>query len=239
MNEFIPFPIHYAELQAVYAQTVVKGHRSICISSAESGEGSSTLAYALAQRAAAAGRNTLLVDFNLYRPILNDLTNTPRQAWSPEDDTGDKAIVRFPEQSFAILPAPIGASAAAPFREHHVLEERLKLWLEEFDVIVADTSPLNNVNARNIPAELVCSSCDATILVVLSGRTAETNIRRAVERLRDAQANLIGTVLNDRYNPHLAEEMIRETRRLDKWVPGIMEKIRRKIRNSPLFMAKI
>ena len=239
MSDFIPFPIHYAELQAVYAQTVVKGHRSIAISSAESGEGVSTLAYALAQRAAAAGRNTLLIDFNLYRPIINELLNVPRQTWSPEDESGDNAIVRFPEESYAVLAAPIGASAAVPFREQHVLEERLKMWLDEFDCIIADTSPLNNVNARNIPAELVCASCEATVQVVLAGRTAETNIRRAVDRLRDAQANLIGTVLNDKYNPHLADEMIRETKRLDKYVPGLMEKIRRKIRQSPLFTAKI
>jgi protein-tyrosine kinase len=233
------FPIHYAELQAVYAQTIVKGVRSLAIASAESGEGVSTLAYALARRTAAAGRQTLYVDFNLFRPIINEMLGVPREPWSPDDSSAVDSIVRFREESFAVLAAPTGATAAVSFREMPVLEGIFKRWLEEFDCVIADTSPLNNINSRNIPAELICAACEATVLVVLAGRTPETSIRRAVGRLQESHANLTAAVINDRFNPHLADELVRETQRFDRFMPRLMEQIRQRIRASTLLTARI
>ncbi|MGN4982002.1 hypothetical protein ACTFBY_11420 [Aeromonas dhakensis] len=61
-------PIQYLELESLYASTLARGIRSLAVTSAEGGEGVSTICEALARRAEADGLKTLLVDLNLYHP---------------------------------------------------------------------------------------------------------------------------------------------------------------------------
>lgn len=49
------FPVHYAEMEELFARTIGRGARSIAVTSANSGEGRTGIAYALARRSAVSG----------------------------------------------------------------------------------------------------------------------------------------------------------------------------------------
>ena len=234
----IPLPIRYIELENVYTQTFGSAIRSVAVTAPQGGEGVSTLAYALARRAAAADKKALLEDRNLARPSIAGRFALQSKEWSPEGDSSGEAIEPFPSIFLSILPAPKRAHSWA-FRDAQTLRECIERWTEDYDFVVIDTSPINRSNQGNIPPDLVCAACDATVLVALSGRTTESQVIEARGRLVAVGARLTGGIMNDRYMPHLADELCRETYRLERWLPNLMEKLRIKIRKSPLLNLEI
>lgn len=219
-------PIQYLELESLYASTLARGIRSLAVTSAEGGEGVSTICEALARRAEVDGLKTLLVDLNLYHP-----GRPAALAWGPND-------VPEPQRqghALAVLPAP-GKDLMA-FRNKETLRQLLVRWLEHYDVVLFDTSPLNALNRGNIPADLVCAACEGALLVVLAGVTPTTMVQSAVEKLTRAEANLLGAVFNDRVNPGLASEILRELNRLPS--NRLTEWLKRWCRRSALLNFRI
>ncbi|WP_236757830.1 capsular biosynthesis protein [Aeromonas cavernicola] len=115
-------------------------------------------------------------------------------------------------RSLALIPAP--SKELMAFRNKETLGQLLAKWLEQYDVVIVDTSSLNAINRGNIPADLVCSITEATLLVVLAGITSTTQVQSAVDKLRRVEANLVGAVFNDKFNPRLVSEILRELDRL-------------------------
>jgi Mrp family chromosome partitioning ATPase len=228
----VPLPIHYTEVEDIYSRTFGNGISTLAIASAVDGEGVSTLAYALSQRAAAMGHKTLLVDFNRRNPSVAQRLGIVPCDWSPGDPSALSMIVPLSKTGLHILSAPSGGSECLSARETSTLKACFKRWQKQFDYIVADTSPLTIQNQSNFPPENVCAACEGTILVVLTGRTSETLVLESFKKLESSNANVIGSVLNDRHTPALSDELVRETRRFDGFALGIMEKLRGKIHRS-------
>ena len=243
MNEL---PIHYAELESIYSQTIDCGVRSLAITACSSGEGTTTLACALAKRAQAGGRKTLLVDMNFCHPSIgpelglnpcswNNLDNLLEDQISLVNDTGDvAAYLPKPLSPLAVLPAPSTPTGNLLLREKGYLARCMEAWLLEYEVVIVDTSPLNAINRHNLPAERICSQCEGTVLTVLAGITRQAQLQSAMARLNGHGIELSGCVFNDRYCPTLAEELLRETYRLQRWLPSLMNWLRGKISQSAL-----
>jgi Mrp family chromosome partitioning ATPase len=227
-------PIHYAELEAVFARTLGNGTRALAVASAVGGEGATTLARALAERAAASGKRTLLVDLNLEHPSLHRHYALGRSDWSPEATPDRQAILPSDVEGLCVLPAPTQVSEHWGFRDPATLRATLERWLVQFDRVVVDTSPLTRRNRRNVPADTVCGACRKTLLVVLAARTPESQLVEARQMLDAAGAEITGAVLNDRHLPGLASELMRETRRLDHLMPRTMAWLRQRIAGSVL-----
>ena len=230
-------PIGYMELESIYARTVGEGMRTLAVTSSVSGEGVTTVAEALAKRVEAAGNRALLVELNLFRPELTRRFGVARQNWLPMDSEHKDSAIRV--DGFSLLSAPSSPDAALRFREHAALQTAIERWLSDYDVVVFDTSPLNAVNQGNIPAELVCTACDGSLMVVQAGCTSESSVREAAQRLRDAGANLLGSVVNDRFNPTLPSELIRETFKVNRYFPRFSAWVRSRIRASALLNAGV
>lgn len=243
MNEL---PIHYAELETIYSQTIDCGVRSLAVTASNSGEGTSTLACALAKRAQAGGRKVLLVDMNFCSPSIaaevgvdpgswNNLENLLEDQISQVDGV-DNSIAYLPKglTPLAVLPAPSTPTGNLLLREKDYLARCMQAWLEEYEVVIVDTSPLNAINRHNLPAERICSQCEGTVLTVLAGVTRQAQLQAAMTRLHGHGIQLSGCVFNDRYCPSLAEELIRETYRFQRWFPSMMNWLRHKVRNSAL-----
>lgn len=231
-------PIHYEELEAVYTASIGQGNKSVAVVSAVRGEGVSTLAYALARRAAANGKKTLLVDFNTARPSVAPRLGYADVAWRPAETSWQDAAIDC-GIGLSLLPAPVGSEGVLNLREVSRLRALIDEWSAAFEAVIFDTSPLTSANQANIPAERVAAVADGSILVTLAARTAETKVTEAVSKLRSADARLIGSVLNDRYNPGVADELCRETHRLDKFLPTLMAAARRIIRAHPFLNQEI
>ena len=227
----IKLPISYLEVETIYANTIGRGMRSIAVTSANSGEGCSTIAYAMSKRSEADGKHTLLVEVNLLHPELGDISGHLHTDWLPNPGSADACIMHDDESDMDILPAPCDTDAIM-FRNLTNMNKLMEHWLENYDVVVFDTSPVNAINRNNIPAESICAMVDGTIMAVMAGVTRQTEFQAAVDRLNHNEVSLIGVVYNDMSNPRLADEICRETRKMDKWFPKAMDRIRKYVRRS-------
>jgi Mrp family chromosome partitioning ATPase len=227
-------PIHYQELENIYANTLGRGLRSLAVCAAEPGEGVSTVAYALARRSEAGGRRTLLVELNLFRPRLAAQLGVAAADWAAASSLSAPLLDPAASGRLAFLPAPPTSTGLLTLRERGTLAGYIASWGQQFDAVVIDTSAVNAVNQGNVPADIVCAGCEGTLLVVLAGRTRAAAVARACETLAASGARLAGAVLNDQFNPSLAQELLRESRRLDRYCPRIMAALRAVIRRSAL-----
>jgi len=217
-------PIHYAEVEAIYNQTIGSGYKTLAVTSAKYGEGKTTIAQAIVERAQVIGKNVLLVEMNTYNPALsNDLR------LSSTKEVRANKIIYIKNKGYSLLPAPQQINDVLHYRERHLLHEAIKKWLKEFDSIIFDTSSLTSFNQSNIPAEIICSECEASILVVEAGKTPSNLIQQAIEKLKFTKVNLVGSVINDKSNPSLLTELHRETYRFNRSFPKLMSKIRSKL----------
>lgn len=230
----IKLPINYLEIEEIYSNSIGKGMRSVAIASANAEEGCSTLAYALSQRSEVDGKRTLLVEVNMLHPELGDISGHIHTDWSPNPKSADGCIMRTDDVNLDILPAPCDTDVLR-FRNVANMSKLMQHWMENYDAVIFDTSPVNARNRNNIPAESICAMVDGTILMVMAGVTRQTQFKAALDRLTHNDVSLVGVVFNDYRNPRLADEICRETHRLDNWFPNVMSKIRRHIKKSPFF----
>ncbi len=217
-------PIHYAEVEAIYNQTIGSGYRTLAITSAKAGEGKSTVAQALVERAQVVGKKILLVEMNTFNPVLSQAL---RQSITTHVTANE--IITVEGKGYSLLPAPQNISDVLHYRESHFLLESIQKWLADFDCIVFDSSSLTSLNQSNIPAEIICDVCEGTILVIESGTTPANLIQESVEKLKLKKVNLIGSIINDKNNPSLLAELQRETYRLEHLFPRFMANLRKKL----------
>ena len=228
----IKLPITYLEVEKIYANTVGRGMRSVAVTTSNPGEGCSTIAYAISKRSEADGKHTLLVEMNLLHPEIGDISGHVHTDWSPEPGSADGCIMHDDESEMDILPAPCDSEGLMQFRNLANMSKLIEHWLEIYDVLVFDTSPVNAINRHNIPAESVCAMVDGTVMVVMAGETRLTEFQSAIDRLKELEVELVGVVFNDMKNPRLADELCRETKRFDDRWPKAMERFRNYIRHS-------
>lgn len=212
-----PLPIDFAENEALYAQTVGSDARSVLFTSALPGEGVSTLAYALAQRAASAGLRVLLADFNVHNSFPARFLRLPVRSWQLGDAFDWGAIYPIPDRTLDILPAPLQGSFAIPQRSLATVERTIEIWRDRYDMIVADAPCLMRPNSSGISSALLARAFDACCLVVASGETPSEAVRRAVDRLEEQGARPCGVILNDRSMPSLRAEIERQLDKLG-WI---------------------
>jgi Mrp family chromosome partitioning ATPase len=241
----INIPYQNMEIEKIYTQIFSEQGRAIAICSANSGEGVTSLAFALAQRNLLAGHSTLLVDLNLYRPALQEQLNI-NELSNNLPCTLSQAILATPQLvsvnnnlTITGITAPSKREHIIKLRQPGVLKQCINEWLKEYDCVLIDTSPLNRVNAQNIPAEQVAAACDGTILSVLTGQTSEVMISNAVNKLNTSKATILGCVFNDRDNPSLKNELLREVQRFGKRFPWLNRKLTTFIHNNHLLTLDI
>jgi Mrp family chromosome partitioning ATPase len=214
------FPSHYVEIESTYNQTIGAGYRTLAITSAQLGEGKTTLVKSLAKRARFSGKNVLVVEMNTFNPTLSKKL---RQL--PNKNATD--ILTIKEEGYSLLAAPQTFKEIMRYKETHLLLASINQWLKSYDCVIFDTSPLQSLNQNNIPSEIVCEVCEGTILIIESGKTPANIIEEGIVKLKMRKVNLIGSVLNDKNNPTLLSELLRETNRLNGILPKTMVRVRK------------
>lgn len=249
----VDIPYQNMEIEQIYSQAFASGHRAIAICAAESGEGVTSLVLALAQRQLLAGNSVLVVDLNLYRPTLKHLL--PITSSRPAANSAQVVAIETRYNDLLMAPAlitnddnpivltgitaPIKRESIMKLRKAGVLELCIEQWLQQYDSVIIDTSPLNRVNAQNIPPERVAAACDAAILMVLAGKTRMASITNALTKLNNAQVRLLGSVINDRDNPSLRDELLREIARVFSGSPRIRQYLVNLINKNRLLTLEI
>lgn len=179
----------------------VEATRVLMVTSAEYGEGKTTVASHLASSLARAGRKTLLIDADLRQPVLQDLFEMALQPGLSEVLLGE---IDTPD---AVQPTTVDGLwlMTAGQWDREVIQclardgvqgivEKLK---EEFDFILFDSPPL----LPGTDALLVGQHVDAVLLAVMRGVSQTPKVYAAAQRLHSLGIRVLGAVVNG-MDPH-------------------------------------
>jgi polysaccharide biosynthesis transport protein len=170
--------------------------RSIVMTSAEPGEGKTTLAVHLAVAHAASGKKTLLVDADLRRPSVHAKFGLTQNEGLSNVLTGELSWrdVIIPIEGRAnlnILPAGPGSHRAADLIGPR-MSELLDEFAKEYALVILDSPPLLGF------AECLqmASAADGVVIISRAGETKRKTVATVVSTLQRIRANIIGVVLN-------------------------------------------
>lgn len=166
------------------------------LTSANPGEGKTTVATSIAITFAQAGGKVLLIDADLRKPSLHHALDLPSSPGLVNYLTGDLAPAEIAQPTevtrlFAITSGPLPPNPVELLSSAKMLE-LLRIAGERFDYVVIDGPPVIGLADALVLANLA----KATIVVADAGRTRYGTLEGAVKRLRGANANLIGAVTN-------------------------------------------
>lgn len=176
--------------------------RSLLVTSTRPWEGKTTVALHLAVTGVIAGRRVLLIDGDLRRPSLHQLSGLRRQA-GLGDVLAGRAEPSEVIQSLDVLLEPgaktldvITSGLSPPNTLQRLSTARVRQTLRElaqgYDMVIVDTPPALAVN----DAELLAPGVDGTLLVVGSGDVEERPAQLAKERMARTGTPILGAVLN-------------------------------------------
>jgi capsular exopolysaccharide synthesis family protein len=173
-------------------------YKSVLITSAEPGEGKSTVASNLAITMAQCGKRVLLLDADLYRPMQHLTFRVNPAATEPVATEGkipplEKLLIRPTQiRGLDVLPGGPLLEAAMDVLGDQGFEYLLKRLGKSYDRIVVDAPPLLHLaEGRSLAA-----TCDATLLVVRADRSQRDSTQQAHQTLHEVGANFVGMVLN-------------------------------------------
>jgi len=171
-------------------------HRMVVVTSSLPGEGKSTFAVNLAL-AHAQTQNTLLIDGDMRRPsVAKSLDLTPTAVGLSNFVAGSKPLPDcvqhiegtrlFVMPSGPLPPNPLELISSKRFKE------RMAELGAQFDMIIIDSPPVELVS----DALMLSSMATGVIYVTKAMETATPMVARGLERVRRADGQVLGVVLN-------------------------------------------
>jgi succinoglycan biosynthesis transport protein ExoP len=182
---------------AVQLLGVERPLRTLQITSPAAGEGKTTLLANLAVVLAAAGQRVVMVDCDLRRPTLNQLFDLPNDVGFTSVFLGDASPLATVQRVGVDSSLFLVSSGPLPVNPSEILgSNRTAQFVFElqsaFDVVLVDSAPVLPV----ADAVVLAAWVEATILVASAGVTTGRAVADSVERLRQVDARVVGTVLN-------------------------------------------
>lgn len=171
--------------------------RTLQVTSPVAGEGKTSVVAGLAVVLASAGQRVIMLDCDLRRPRLHKVFDVP-------NDVGfttallDQASLRNAVRSIAgderlfLLPSgPLPANPSEVLASKRTAELLFELQ-SHFDIVLVDSAPVLPITDATVLATWV----EATLLVAKAGTTTRSQVVEALAQLRQVDAPLVGTVLN-------------------------------------------
>jgi len=171
--------------------------KSILVTSATKHEGkslvASNLAIAMAKRES--DKQVLLIDCDLRRPVIHSLFGMEREPGfadliTLEAETRD--VIHDSElANLKIISS--GEMLGSPSHWFANVKDVLDKCKEQFDVLICDAPPVVPVDDTAV----IAPHLDGVLMVVLAGKTDRMVVKRAIDILNDAKAEILGVALND------------------------------------------
>ena len=189
---------NYLRTNLLFALTEVHP-KVLLVTSANMGEGKTTVSCLLAEGLARNGYRTLLVDADLRSPSVADhfdivgtgaTVTTTREWMRPAAANKSVLKVMLDDAELFVVPQFQSVDDAAEALGRG-FPAALEQWAH-YDVVVVDSSPILAV----ADALAIAPLCSGTVLVVDGKRSQATSIVRARELLDRAGANVLGVVVN-------------------------------------------
>ncbi|WP_009634509.1 GumC family protein [Synechocystis sp. PCC 7509] len=170
---------------------------SLVVSSAQKGDGKSTVSIQLAQAAAAMGQKVLLVDADMRLPQIHTRLGLPNEQGLSNIISTNlpiyEAIQRSPlwENLFAITSGQIPPDPIKLLSSKKMQNIMAQLRTE-FDLVIYDTPPILGLADSSI----VATHTAGIVLVVRMAKTDRSVVRQALDGLKLSRANVLGLVVN-------------------------------------------
>ncbi len=207
----VPLPIHlptstlpagihmdlYRAIRAtVEAERLKTRFSTILITSPGPNEGKSTTILNLAHVFQEFGRRVLVVEADLRRPLLHrslSLSDKPGIVDFLNGAATFDQVCRQTPSGFTVIPGQVAQKDAAGLLACSRFKELLDLAAARFDLVLADSAPILAV-PDNL---LLARAFDRVILVVRASKTSKRELRKTERMLEQANANLLGVILNE------------------------------------------
>ena len=170
--------------------------KTVLLTSSIPGEGKTSMAMCLARVHARSGRRTLIVDCDVRRPRLHELTGVANQAGLSDvllQDRELNEVVHTDERSGAHFvtaggPVPDPAALLASDRMRRLLKD----VASRYDLVIVDSPPVLSVSDARVLSQMV----DKTVFLVHWGSTRRHDVMMGVKQLVEAGADMAGLVLS-------------------------------------------
>lgn len=190
-----PFAEQLRALRAAL-QVDLGGARVLTVTSPRAGEGKTSVVLALGRAAARGGQRTLVVECDLRRPAFSRHMHTRPSPVGLADCLRGKArpqevIQRDVQSGLDVIEAGRVGTDIPDLFLSGAMTEILEELRQDYDLILLDAPPAQTFTEARIVAGLA----DATLLCVRWRATPRAMLRHTVERLEEAHAHVVGTVL--------------------------------------------
>ncbi len=170
--------------------------KTILLTSSVPGEGKTSMAMCLARIHARSGRRTLIIDCDLRRPRLHELTGVANQSGLSDvllrQRTLDE-VVHSDERSGAyFIPAGPTVPDPAAVLASEQMRRLLKDAASRYDLVLLDSPPVLSVSDARVLSQMV----DKTVFLVHWGKTRRTDVMMGVKQLVESGADMAGLVLS-------------------------------------------
>ncbi len=171
--------------------------KTIMVTSANPSEGKSTTVANLAIAFAQVEKRVLLVDVDMYRPVLHEFF-TIRMTPGLSDyilgkATYDEVIQRNVLDNLDIICSGTMPPNSVEIPHSEKMKVLFKQALQSYNVMLLDSPPV----LAATDASVLATQVDGTLLVVSSDNTRELEIERTLESLESVGARVLGVVLNN------------------------------------------
>lgn len=178
-----------------------KNTKKILLTSSVPNEGKSTISVYLWKMMAEAGFKSVLVDCDLRKSEIR--TRFQMTGQTDQEIKGlDYYLSGLAEYEDVVCDTNVPNGHIVPctnllenpsaLLEDDRFRELLDRLAEEYRYVIIDTPPLDSV----ADGALIASMCDGAVLVVRSGSTSKSLIRRSFQQLEQVNCKLLGTILN-------------------------------------------
>ena len=195
-----------------------KKYQTLVVTSANPGEGKTTVAGNLALALAQGESKVLLVDCDMRRPSIHKTFKISNTYGISDLLVGNKkmeSVAHKYNDNLTIVPSGKIPPNPAEMLGSKAMTAFLEEMKKHFDYIVLDTPPLQAV----ADAQILSTKVDGSLIVVRAGVTKKDAVHDAVSIINKVNGNIIGTVLNaadnskDKYYYYYGDEEGRTGRR--------------------------
>ena len=171
--------------------------RTILVTSPNPEEGKTTVSVNIAIAMAQGGSRTLLIDTDLRRPRVHKSFGLENETGMSSAVIGSQPIGDYIQSSDVpnldlLLSGPVPPDPTALLHTER-FREIMRTLMERYDVVIFDSPPVLPVT----DAMIIANHADGVVLVVKSDKTTKEALYLAHQELRQVNANILGSVLND------------------------------------------
>jgi capsular exopolysaccharide synthesis family protein len=171
--------------------------RVVMVTSAESGEGKTTLASNLAMSLARAGRKTLLIDCDLRQPATHQMFELPLQPGFSEVvlnevELPDAVRVTQVDPNLYLLPAGLWDRNVVQELAKDGVTSIFEKLRDEFDFILVDSHPV----LAATDSLLIAQHVDAVIVSLMRDVSQMNNVHTACQQLTTLGIRVFGAVMS-------------------------------------------